>query len=39
MVDFIKWCFRDEDSGVATVVVIVILSSSIAAIIRAFKNK
>ena len=38
LVDLIKWCFRDGDSGICTAIVIVIIFSGIAQVIRSFRK-
>ena len=38
-VELIKWCFRDENSGLATVIVLIVIFAGIIGIIRAFKEK
>lgn len=38
MGDFIKWCFRDENAGAATIVVLLVVFYGIVRIIRAIKE-
>lgn len=38
MEEFIKWCFRDENSGFTTLIVIWALSVGISRIIKAIKK-
>ena len=39
MIELIKWCFRDGDSGFATVIVLVVIFWGIIRIIEAIKEK
>jgi len=39
MLEFIKWCFRDENSGFTTIIVIWAVCLGTAEIIQSFKNK
>lgn len=38
MIDLIKWCFRSEESGIYTIIVIAVILGGIVEIIKAFKD-
>ena len=38
ILEFIKWCFRDESSSLTTIIVISVVFSGIRAIIEAFRK-
>ena len=38
MEEFVKWCFRDENSGLFTVIVICVVFTGIAEVIKALRK-
>lgn len=39
IIEFVKWCFKDAQSGFATIIVLVILYNGTIGIINAIKGK
>jgi len=38
MIDFIKWCFKDENSGGATVLVLILVGYFVIRVIKVIKG-
>jgi len=38
MIDFIKWCFKDENSGATTIFVMILVGYFIIKVIKAIKG-
>jgi hypothetical protein len=38
VVDLIKWCFHDSNSGIYTIIVLMVIFGGIVEIIKAFKG-